>query len=69
MTVKFSLCSFMCLRYKLKFRMLQEWELKESIIRSIAWAEPDRKTVFNLSTFKIDVESATSKQEVFNSEL
>ena len=48
--------------------MLQEWELKESIIKSIAWDEPDRRTIFNFSTFKSDVESVTSKQEVFNCE-
>ena len=47
--------------------MQQEWLIKESIIKSIAWGEPDRPTVFDFSTFKNDVESASSKQTVSNS--
>ena len=47
----------------------QEWEIKESIIRSIAWNEPDKLTRFNLRTFKEDVNSAETMQDISNGSL
>ena len=44
--------------------MQQEWELKESIIKSIAWNEPSVPTHFNFSTFQTDVESSNTLEEV-----
>ena len=44
----------------------QEWEIKESIIRSIAWDEPDIRFRFSLNTFKTDVENATNMKQLSN---
>ena len=47
--------------------MQQEWQIKESIITSIAWGEPEKPFVLNLSTFESDVEDAITLPLVSNS--
>ena len=56
--------TYVYLQPSFKFRMKQEWELKESIIKSIAWNEPSNPLVFNFSTFQNDVETSVTTEHI-----